>query len=118
MVNILPGEAIKPDELKVIPNEGMPAYRTHTHGNLFVKFTIDFPEPNWTSQENIAQLENILPPRPALGSFGDKHIEDVVMADASGYQSSSRSHGAHMDDGYEDEDDHHGAGPGVQCAQQ
>ncbi|KAG2230397.1 hypothetical protein BDF21DRAFT_383219 [Thamnidium elegans] len=118
MVNILPGEAIKPNELKVIPNEGMPAYRTHTHGHLFVKFTIDFPEPNWTSQENIAQLENILPPRPAVGSFGDKHIEDVVMADAASYQSSSRSHGAHMDDGYEDEDDHHGAGPGVQCAQQ
>lgn len=120
IVNILPGEAIKPNELKVIPNEGMPAYRTHTHGHLFVKFTVEFPEPNWTTPENIAALENILPPRPALPSFGDKHLDDVVMADADQYQRSSRqgASAAHAHDGYEDEDDHQGAGPGVQCAQQ
>ena len=119
LVNILPGEAIKPMELKVIPNEGMPAYRTHTHGHLFVKFTVDFPAPNWTTPENIAALENILPPRPAVGTFGDKHVEDVVMANADAYQSSSRSgaHAAHHHDGYEDEEEQQG-GPGVQCAQQ
>ncbi|KAI8981931.1 HSP40/DnaJ peptide-binding protein [Mycotypha africana] len=114
MVNILPGEAIKPDQLKVIPHEGMPAYRTQVKGHLFVKFSVDFPEPNWTSPEKIAALEAILPPRPAVPSFGSKHVEDVVMADADGYQSSSRAHGH---DGYEDEEEHH-AGPGVQCAQQ
>ncbi|KAI8647063.1 hypothetical protein BD408DRAFT_379411 [Parasitella parasitica] len=119
-VSILPGEVIKPNDVKVIPNEGMPAYRTHTKGHLFVKFTIDFPEPNWTTPETIAQLENILPARPKLPTdFGDKHVEDVVMADASDYQNSSRQNSnAHMHDGYEDEDDHQGAGPGVQCAQQ
>ncbi|KAI8364215.1 hypothetical protein BD560DRAFT_355151 [Blakeslea trispora] len=116
IVNILPGEAIKPNELKVIPEEGMPAYRTHTRGHLFVKFTVEFPNPNWTSPENIAALEQILPPRPQLPSFGSKHLDEVVMADAEGYQSSSRQ-GSHMHDGYEDEDEQH-AGPGVQCAQQ
>ncbi|CAO3682798.1 unnamed protein product [Rhizopus stolonifer] len=114
MVTILPGEAIKPNETKVIPNEGMPAYRTHTHGHLFVKFNIEFPQPNWTSSEKIASLEQILPPRPALASTGSKHVDDVVMADAEGYQTSGSRHA----NDYEDEDDHQGHGPGVQCAQQ
>ncbi|KAG1240905.1 hypothetical protein G6F68_017207 [Rhizopus microsporus] len=118
MVSILPGEAIKPNETKVIPNEGMPAPRTHSKGHLFVKFTIEFPQPNWTSLENIAALEQILPPRPSLPSAGDKHVEDVVMTDAGGYQRSgpSRNGGVYEDE--DDEDDHHGHGPGVQCAQQ
>ncbi|KAG1138248.1 hypothetical protein G6F37_008210 [Rhizopus arrhizus] len=118
MVSILPGEAIKPNETKVIPNEGMPAPRTHSKGHLFVKFTIEFPQPNWTSLENIAALEQILPSRPSLPSVGDKHVEDVVMTDAEGYQRSgpSRNGGVYEDE--DDEDDHHGHGPGVQCAQQ
>ncbi|KAG0941465.1 hypothetical protein G6F57_004970 [Rhizopus arrhizus] len=117
MVTILPGEAIKPNETKVIPNEGMPAFRTHSHGHLFVKFNIEFPQPNWTSPEKIVALEQVLPPRLALPSTGNKHVDDVVMADAEGYQTSSSRHGgAHDYD--DDEDDHHGSGPGVQCAQQ
>ncbi|CAO3697000.1 unnamed protein product [Rhizopus microsporus] len=114
MVSILPGEAIKPGEMKVIPDEGMPAHRTHTRGHLFIKFIIDFPPPNWTAPENIAALEHILPPRPALPSFGNKHVDEVVMADAQPYQTGSSGRNQNAYD--EDEDDHHG--PGVQCAQQ
>jgi len=114
LVTVLPGEAIHPGMVKVIPNEGMPAYRHHTHGNLFVKFTIDFPNSNWTDPETIAKLESILPPRQPIPNFGDKHIDEVVMADADAYQS-SRGHG-HAHD--EDEDDDPRGGPGVQCAQQ
>ncbi|CEG73909.1 Putative ATPase GET3 [Rhizopus microsporus] len=114
MVSILPGEAIKPGEMKVIPDEGMPAHRTHTRGHLFIKFVIDFPPPNWTAPENIAALEQILPPRPALPSFGDKHVDEVVMADAQPYQTGPSGRNQNAYD--EDEEDHHG--PGVQCAQQ
>ncbi|KAG1180308.1 hypothetical protein G6F70_000472 [Rhizopus microsporus] len=114
MVSILPGEAIKPGEMKVIPDEGMPAHRTHTRGHLFIKFIIDFPPPNWTAPENIAALEHILPPRPVLPSFGNKHVDEVVMADAQPYQTGSSGRNQNAYD--EDEDDHHG--PGVQCAQQ
>lgn len=114
LVTVLPGEAIHPGMVKVIPNEGMPAYRHHNHGNLFVKFTVEFPNNNWTDAETIAKLETILPARQPLPSFGDKHIDEVVMADADAYQT-SRGHGhAHDED---DEDDPRGA-PGVQCAQQ
>ncbi|CAO3582735.1 unnamed protein product [Absidia cylindrospora] len=113
LVTILPGETIRPGMVKVVPNEGMPTYRHHNHGNLFVNFTIDFPANNWTDAENIAKLESILPPRQPLPNLGDKQVDDVVMADAEAYQS-SKSQGGHAHD---DDDEEDGQGPGVQCAQ-
>ncbi|KAL0090690.1 hypothetical protein J3Q64DRAFT_1827268 [Phycomyces blakesleeanus] len=110
-VTVAQGEALKTGMIKVIPNEGMPVYRHHNTGHLFVKFNIDFPPPHWTDPENIAKLETILPPRPPLPSTGDKHVDDVVMQDAEAYQTSrNQDH----DDEYEDQR----GGPGVQCAQQ
>lgn len=111
LVSILPGEAIKPDSQKVIPHEGMPAPRTHSKGHLFVKFTVEFPQPHWTSPERIAALETILPPRPALPAFNDKHVEEVVMADPEPYEQQSNRHRR------EEYDEDQGQ-PGVQCAQQ
>ncbi|ORZ15032.1 hypothetical protein BCR42DRAFT_482838 [Absidia repens] len=111
LVSVLPGEAIQPDMVKVVPNEGMPAYRHQTHGHLFVKFTVNFPQSNWADDETIAKLNTILPPRSALPSFGNKQVDEVVLADATGYQSQRSAH-AH----YEEEDEDEGQ-PGVQCAQ-
>lgn len=111
LVSVLPGEAIQPGMVKVIPNEGMPSYRHQTHGHLFVKFSIDFPQSNWADEETIAKLNAILPTRSPLPSFGNKHVDEVVLADATGYQSQRGGH-AH----YEDEEEDEGQ-PGVQCAQ-
>ncbi|KAK9762371.1 Type I HSP40 co-chaperone [Basidiobolus ranarum] len=117
-VNILPGEVIKPEEIKTIQNEGMPSHRHHQHGDLYVQFEIEFPERNWTSPENIAKLESILPPRPSLPNIkGD--AEEVVLSDMNTSQKNRADHG--MDDEYDEEDGPrhgHGQGPGVQCAQQ
>ncbi|KAI9033773.1 hypothetical protein CLU79DRAFT_725345 [Phycomyces nitens] len=110
-VSIGKGEAVKPGMIKVIPNEGMPVYRHHNNGHLFVKFTIDFPPPHWTEPDNITKLETILPPRPPLPSTGDKHVDDVEMKDAEPYQTSRNQN-------HDDEDDDQRGGPGVQCAQQ
>ncbi|KAL0082887.1 ATPase GET3 [Phycomyces blakesleeanus] len=112
LVNVLPGEAIKPDCVKVIPNEGMPAYRHHHHGHMFVKFSVEFPQPNWATPEVIAKLDTILPSRPQMPNFGDKHVDEVVLADAEAYQTQNTQRG------YEDEDEDQRGGPGVQCAQQ
>lgn len=117
LVSVLPGESIHPGMVKVIPQEGMPTYRHHDRGNLFVKFTINFPANNWTDQDTIAKLETILPPRQPLPTFTEnQQVDDVVMADADAYQSSTRSQGAHGHDG-EDDDEAGRGGPGVQCAQ-
>ncbi|ORX50532.1 DnaJ-domain-containing protein [Hesseltinella vesiculosa] len=112
MVTVLPGESIRPGMVKCIPNEGMPAYRHHTHGHLFVKFNVEFPDPNWADEDTIAKLNALLPPRADLPNLGGSHVDDVVLADATAYQSQRSAHAA-----YEDEDDED-AGPGVQCAQQ
>ncbi|KAI9315561.1 hypothetical protein BX666DRAFT_1956892 [Dichotomocladium elegans] len=116
LVSILPGEAIRPGMVKTIPHQGMPTYRHHDFGNLYIKFTIDFPPPNWTDPETIKKLESILPPRPALPSFGTKHIEEVAMQDADDHQTAKASHHAMDVDDEGDADD--SRGPGVQCAQQ
>jgi DnaJ family protein A protein 2 len=115
LVTILPGEAIQPDMVKVIPNEGMPSYRHQTHGHLFVKFTVDFPQSNWADDETIAQLRAILPPSKPLPAFGNKHVDEVVLADATGHQSQRAHHAHHNDDDDDDEQDR--GPPGVQCAQ-
>ena len=40
-----PGEVIKPDDLKTIPEKGLPFYKApFKFGNLFVKFTVTFPD--------------------------------------------------------------------------
>ncbi|KAI8870645.1 hypothetical protein GQ42DRAFT_162562 [Ramicandelaber brevisporus] len=131
-VNILANEGIKSGDMKVIPGEGMPSKRHHIHGNLYIKFTIDFPSKDaWApTEEQLAQLRSILPPaKPPVKIPAGAQTEDVVLADVDPTQQSrsqgnarNGGHGHHHhrgddDDEYEDEDGH-GHGPQVQCAQQ
>jgi len=40
-----PGEVIKPDELKTLEGKGLPFHkRSWENGNLYVKFTVTFPD--------------------------------------------------------------------------
>jgi len=111
LVNILPGEVIRPGEKKVVLHEGMPTLRHHDYGNLFIQFEIDFPPPHWTSPENIAKLEAILPARKALPNTAGAEVEEVVLSDLDANQQRAA-------EGVADEEDDVHAGPGVQCAQQ
>jgi len=117
MVNILPGEVIKPDEIKCILGEGMPVHkRPFDKGNLYVKFEIVFPQPNWTSDDKLKALEAILPPRAALPSTAGKEVEEVMLATVDPmHEKRSQGH-EEMDE--DDDEQGHGRGPGVQCAQQ
>lgn len=119
-ITIPSGETIHPGMVKVVPKEGMPTYRHHDHGNLFITFAVDFPPNHWTEQENISKLESILPPRQPLPTYGeDKLVDDVVMTDADAYRSSKGGSGTgpggHGEE-YDDDEEGQG-GPGVQCAQ-
>ncbi|KAJ3031728.1 UNVERIFIED_CONTAM: Type I HSP40 co-chaperone [Siphonaria sp. JEL0065] len=118
VVNILPGEVIKPDEVKAIAGEGMPVHKDPFHkGNLYVKFEIVFPEPNWVGAEQLKALEAILPPRPALPSTKGKEVEEVMLSAIDPMQQ-NRANGHAMDEDSDDEHGHGHGGPGVQCAQQ
>lgn len=117
-VTILPGESIKPNEFKVIEGQGMPSHRHHNMGNMLVKFTVRFPDANWTTEENIKKLEEYLPARKPQPSMSKgSHLEEVVLTAVDmHHQKSMNDADDAMDEDYEDE--HHGGGPGVQCAQQ
>ncbi|KAJ3357714.1 hypothetical protein HDU83_004869 [Entophlyctis luteolus] len=103
MVNVLPGEVIKPGDIKCISGEGMPVHkRPFDKGNLYVKFEIVFPEPNWASKEKLKALEKILPARPKLPSTEGKEAEEVMLANVDPTQA-KRSEGGEGDD---DEEGH------------
>ncbi|KAJ1733634.1 Type I HSP40 co-chaperone [Coemansia biformis] len=116
-VTILPGEVIKPDETKVLDGQGMPSFRHHNMGNMFVHFKVRFPEPSWTSEENLKVLEGILPARmPLPGIPSGTNTEEVVLSavDAHHQKRMDDTENA-MNEEYEDVPQ---GGPGVQCAQQ
>lgn len=115
-VVIIPGEVIGPNSIKVVEGKGMPIQKLGGYGNLFIKFTVKFPSNNFTSEENLKKLEEILPARkvsPAPPK--DAEIEEVTMGDynPSVHEQQQRRR-AQYD---EDEGDEDGQ-PGVQCASQ
>ncbi|PQE10141.1 Mitochondrial import MAS5 protein [Rutstroemia sp. NJR-2017a BVV2] len=115
-VEILPGEVISPGSVKMIRGQGMPSYRHHDFGNLYVQFDVKFPEKNWTAEPGAFEslkailpntIEPTAPPAETMTEAVD--LEDV---DAS---QQARAQGA----GAMDEDDEDGQqGERVQCASQ
>jgi DnaJ family protein A protein 2 len=116
-VNIAPGEVIVPDAIKVIPGQGMPSFRHHDFGNLYIKFDVKFPEKD--QLQNLELLEQVLPPRPQKNQPpADAMVEDFELEDIDGNENSqARAHGAAgaMD---EDDDDVPPGAERVQCASQ
>lgn len=131
--NLLPGQIIRPDDVRILRNEGMPTHRQpFNRGDLFVRFEIVFPDAgNWSlNPDKISQLEKLLPSRTAVSAKGPATgdvVEEVNFLEMSASESrqqqqkNSRKHASHAH--YDDEDDDddmggHGGHPGVQCAQQ
>ncbi|KAJ6000478.1 Mitochondrial protein import protein mas5 [Penicillium waksmanii] len=116
-VNIAPGEVITPDAIKVIPGQGMPSFRHHDHGNLYIKFEVEFPKKD--QLQNLELLEKVLPPRmEQTQPPADAMVEDFELHDIDGSEpSQARAHGAAggMD---EDDDDVPPGAERVQCASQ
>lgn len=114
-VTIIPGEVISPDAVKVVENQGMPIYRQGTHGHLFIKFSIKFPENNFATEEQLKLLEQALPARNKVNIPKNATVDDVDLVEVDPYKHQS----AGRRDAYDsDDEDGHGAGPGVQCASQ
>ena len=101
----------------MIRGQGMPSMRHHDFGNLYIQFDVKFPPSHFNSEDKIALLEQILPPRrkqeqpPADAMVDDAVLEEV---DAGGQRRAQG--GATMD-----EDDEDGVPHGaerMQCASQ
>ncbi|KAK9240616.1 hypothetical protein V1525DRAFT_394431 [Lipomyces kononenkoae] len=111
-VDVIPGETIHPGMVKVIEGRGMPSYRLHNFGNLYVEFEVEFPGNNFSTPEQLAFLENILPPRPPLNIPVDAMVDDVVLQDVDPMQQ-GRSRA-----GPEEEDEGEEGGERAQCTSQ
>lgn len=121
LVTILPGEVIRPNEVKAIMEEGMPAVRHHNKGNLYVRFTVEFPASGWTTPEQLQLLEKVLPARTPVPPPTGREVDEVVLATLDAAQQSKASigmNGAGGGEDEEDEDEDGQQGPGMQCAQQ
>jgi len=115
LIQTVPGEVIKTDDVKCVYGEGMPTYRNpFEKGKLIIKFIVDFPESINPQAAN--QLEALLPPKntPVIPDEHDEVDLNDFQPDTT-RQGRGGAHGHHgMED--DDEDGHHG--PGVGCAHQ
>ncbi|KAL1311657.1 hypothetical protein AAFC00_001765 [Neodothiora populina] len=123
-VEIVPGEVIAPGEIKVIRGQGMPSYRHHDFGNLYVQFDVKFPEKlggpegEPMSEEQQKALESVLPARqPQHVPPPDAMTEDFSLEKVDESREASRAQRAAMG-GDDDDDEMHGGGERVQCASQ
>ncbi|KAF3102968.1 Type I HSP40 co-chaperone [Orbilia oligospora] len=112
-VQILPGEVISPGELKIVRGQGMPSYRHHDYGDMFIQFEIKFPPKHFADEDVILKLNEILPPRPASEIPADAMVDDVNVEELDA-QAQARAVNGPMD---EDDDEHPGH-ERVQCASQ
>lgn len=114
-VAIVPGKVIAPDAVKVVDGQGMPIPRHGGRGNLFVKFTVEFPKAGGLTEDQMATLEKVLPARPKVTIPKGVEVDEVVLADVDPV----RHRPAGNTQAYEDDDEDMGqGGPGVQCASQ
>lgn len=114
-VNIVAGEVISPNCTRVIEGKGMPVYKKSGKGNLFINFSVKFPENHFTTEEKMKELEAILPPRAPVSIPATATVDDVELVELNPMKhQSTSSRNAH------DSDDEEGGqgGPGVQCASQ
>lgn len=121
------GLALNPfsGEVKVIRGQGMPSYRHHDFGNLYIQFEVKFPPvltrllPESEDYDPSAQqnLEDVLGPRKEQPiPDKDAMVEDFALEDIDP-SNQRRAHGANA----MDEDDEDGVPHGaerMQCASQ
>jgi DnaJ family protein A protein 2 len=116
-VTTLPGEVISSGDIKCVKKKGLPFYKDPMgHGNLYIKFKIDFPKRGELKPDQVEQLKKVLP-GPKLTALDKskpfEYLEDFVEADTN----PSAEGGRNKEEDDEEEDGPRG-GQRVQCAQQ
>lgn len=112
-VDILPGEAIAPGVVKMIRGQGMPSYRHHDYGNMYIQFSVKFPEKNWTDDPAAFEALRKVLPSPELVNTppGESMSEPADLEDVD---NASKGFGGAM----EEDEEHEQHGERVQCASQ
>jgi len=112
------GEVIKPGDIRCIANEGMPTHKKpFEKGNLYIRFNIEFPAPNFLKEKQIQQLETLLPPRKNNVKL-TKDMEEVELTKFSEEDIRKRAYQQRQQQSHDEDDEEGGGGQRVQCAQQ
>jgi len=117
------GNVIKPGDVKMIVEEGMPKPKDPINkGNLYIKFSIIFPDS--MDKSKVSSLEKLLsPPRPTLPKLSsDVVIENVTLGQSleNGEKHGGHGHshgGTNSDENNSDEEGRGGNNGGVECRQ-
>jgi len=115
LLRCAPGDVITKDSIKAIENEGMPIYRNpFEKGHLYVRFEIEYPEKYSLSNEQLKQLETLLPARPPFIMPVGEQVEEVNWFDFDPEQHDEQRGG----EAYDSDEENPGRGAGVQCQTQ
>lgn len=102
----------------MVRGQGMPSYRHHDCGNLYIQFAVKFPEKNWTADPEAFEALRKLLPAPDASSVppAEAMTEPADLEDPDS-NSGARAFG---DGGAmeEDDEDGHPHAERVQCASQ
>lgn len=124
-VTTLPGEVIKPDSWKCINEEGMPVHgRPYEQGNLYIRFSVKFPESLSTAE--VQQLKQVLTPPPQpQAPMSEDSPEQVNMRPITDMEDELKQRKQYTrntsSEAYDSDSEEEGGGRGgqrVQCAQQ
>ena len=106
-----PGEIIHPGKPKCIEDEGMPFHnREFKRGRMIISFEIKFPQDGFFKSILCEELEKLLPPREkhVPSDIGEEvHLKDISELPQQGYGRANSY--------YNEDDDGHDHGRGVQC---
>ncbi|XP_065221437.1 dnaJ homolog subfamily A member 1-like [Planococcus citri] len=111
VVTVIPGEVIKPGDVKCIVGEGMPHYKNpFEKGRLIIQFLVEFPQS--LPPEKIPMLESCLPARSE--AIIPENAEECVLLDMD--SASDRKYDHNQSGNAYDEDEPSMGGSRVQCA--
>jgi len=106
VITTIPGEVVKPGDVKFVSGEGMPTYRSpFEKGRLIIQFSVDFP--NHVDPAKVPMLESCLPPRSEQIIPDDAEECSLLPMDLEAENRRSQS-------AYDEDDAPHGNR--VQCA--
>ena len=96
------------DCVRGVVGEGMPVFRRPSEkGQLYIKFSVQFPENHWIDEDKLKQLESLLSKRPHF-EIPDNH-EEVDLIDIEATRGHTTASGR-SNEVYDADHDHEGHG--------
>jgi DnaJ family protein A protein 2 len=100
----------------MIRGQGMPSFRHHDHGNMYIQFDVKFPEKGFTDDPAAFEtLKAILPPSVSQIQPPVEHMTEPAYIEDVDPSQQARAQGA---SGMDEDDEEHQGGERVQCASQ